>query len=124
MKLAISSTGNTLESPFSPRFGRADFMILIDSETREWEALPNPGTSAGGGAGPLAVQFVSEHGAAAVISGRFGPNAYGALEAAGIQTFLAKEGTVAQVFEQYLAGDLEQVNSATGPEMHGGGHYR
>lgn len=123
MKLAISSTGNKLEAQYSPRFGRCAYFIIIDTETRDWEALPNPGADAGGGAGPLAVQFIDEQGVQAVVSGRFGPNAYGALEAAGMQTFAAEDGTVGQVFEAYLAGELEQVTGATGPEMHGGGRH-
>jgi len=120
MKIIITASGNQIEHPFNPRFGRADFFILIDSETRDWKALANPAAEARGGAGPQAVQFLVRQGAQAVISGSFGPNAYAALEAAGIAAYVASEGSVAEVLQQFLDGQLEQVSAATGPERHGG----
>ena len=121
MKIIISASSNKMDQPFSPRFGRADYFILIDSATREWEAFPNPAVNARGGAGPQAVQFIAEKEAEVVISGRYGPSAFTALEAAGIQAFIGYQGTVSQVFEQHLAGELESTNTATGPELHGKG---
>ena len=123
MKIIISATSNKIDQPFSPRFGRADYFILIDSETREWEALSNPAAAARGGAGPQAVQFIAKTGAQAVISGRYGPSAFTALEAAGLQAYIAKAGTVNEVLDQYLAGELESTNTATGPELHGKGQH-
>ncbi len=119
MKIIITAASNKIDQPFSPRFGRADYFILIDSETREWEAFSNPATAARGGAGPQAVQFIAGKGARAVISGRYGPSAFTALEAAGLQAYIAKEGTVNEVLDQYLAGELENTTTATGPELHG-----
>ncbi len=119
MKIIISASGNTIDHPFNPRFGRADFFILIDSETRAWQALPNPAADARGGAGPQAVQFLVKQGAQAVVSGSFGPNAYAALEAAGIAAYVASGGSVAEVLQQFIDGQLEQVKAATGPERHG-----
>ena len=121
MKIAISAISNTLEAQFSPRFGRCDFFIIIDRETRQWQAYPNPAASARGGAGPQAIQFIADKGAKAIISGRYGPSAFSALEAAGLQAYLADDGTVNQIFEKFLAGELENTLEATGPELHGKG---
>ena len=104
MKIIITATSNKIDQPFNPRFGRTDYFILVDSETREWEAFSNPAADARGGAGPQAVQFITEKGAEVVISGRYGPSAFTALEAAGIKAYIAAEGTVNEVFEKYLAG--------------------
>ncbi len=123
MKIIITATSNKIDQPFSPRFGRADYFILIDSETRDWEAFSNPATGARGGAGPQAVQFIVEKGVEAVISGRYGPSAFTALEAAGLQAYIAKEGTVNEVLNQYLADGLENTTTATGPELHGKGQH-
>ncbi|MFL7894182.1 MAG: NifB/NifX family molybdenum-iron cluster-binding protein [Anaerolineales bacterium] len=121
MKIIITASSDNMDQPFSPRFGRAEYFILIDSSTRAWEAFPNPAIHTRGGAGPQAVQFIADKGADVVISGRYGPSAFSALEAAGIQAFIAYQGTVDQVFEQHLAGELESTNTATGPELHGRG---
>ncbi len=119
MKIAITATHNKIDQPFNPRFGRADFFILIDSETKEWEALPNPAASAGGGAGPQAVQFIAQKGAEVLISGRYGPKAFTALQAAGIQPYIAETGTISEVLEHYMAGQLTLAGSASGPGFHG-----
>ena len=85
MKIAISISGNKLESPFDPRFGRAAAFCLVDSETGEWSSHENPALSASGGAGVQAAQFIAKLGAQAVISGAYGPNAADTLSPAGIE---------------------------------------
>ena len=122
MKIIITANSDKIDQPFNPRFGRAEYFILIDSETREAQTFANPAADAGGGAGPQAVQFVASHKPDVVISGRFGPNAFSALKAAGIQAYVASDGTVGDVLQQYLDGHLEQVGDATGPELHSRGH--
>jgi predicted Fe-Mo cluster-binding NifX family protein len=121
MKIIITATSHKIDQPFNPRFGRADYFILIDSESRKWEAFANPAADARGGAGPQAVQFITNKGAEAVISGRYGPSAFTALEAAGIKAYLAKDGTVDEVLDKFLAGELESTGTSTGPELHSKG---
>ena len=121
MKIIITANSNKIDQPFNPRFGRAEYFILIDSETREAQAFANPAVNARGGAGPQAVQFIASHKPDAIISGRFGPNAFSALEAAGIKAYLANGGTVSEVLEQFLADQLSEAGEASGPGMHGRG---
>ena len=120
MKIIITASSNTIEGPFNPRFGRADYFMLYDSDSQEWSAFQNPAADASGGAGPQAVQFIAGKNPEVVISGRYGPSAYTALEAAGIKAYIANAGTVSQVLGQFLDGQLTQVAAATGPSMHGG----
>jgi predicted Fe-Mo cluster-binding NifX family protein len=119
MKVAITSSGNDINSQFNPRFGRCDYFIIVDTDTKDWEALQNPAVNATGGAGPQAVQFIAQQGVEAVIGGRFGGNAYNAIATAGIQAFSAGAGTVSEVLDKYLAGELRQVSGASGPGFHG-----
>ena len=121
MKIIITASSNTIEGPFNPRFGRADYFMLYDSDSQEWSAFQNPAADARGGAGPQAVQFIAGKNPDVVISGRYGPSAYTALEAAGIKTYIANTGTVSEVLRQFLDGQLAQVGAATGPSMHGRG---
>jgi predicted Fe-Mo cluster-binding NifX family protein len=119
MKIIITATSDKIDQPFSPRFGRADYFFLVDSETREAEAFGNPAADARGGAGPQAVQFLANKGAEVVISGRYGPSAFTALQAAGIKAYIASSGTVSEVLQQFLDGALEKTSAATGPGLHG-----
>jgi predicted Fe-Mo cluster-binding NifX family protein len=125
MKLAISISGNKLESPFDPRFGRAAAFCLVDSETGEWTAHENPALSASGGAGVQAAQFVAKLGAQAVISGAYGPNAFDTLSPAGIEMYLAPTDetlTAADVLAMFKAGKLSKAAAAAHAGLHGGQH--
>jgi predicted Fe-Mo cluster-binding NifX family protein len=122
MKLAISISGNKLESPFDPRFGRAAAFCLVDSETNEWTAHENPALSASSGAGVQAAQFIAKLGAQAVVSGAYGPNAFDTLSPAGIEMYLAPTGvtlTVADVLVLFKAGKLSKTATATNAGHHG-----
>ena len=121
MKIIITASKDNIEEPFNPRFGRADFFMLYDSESQDWSAFQNPAVNASGGAGPQAVQFIAGKNPEIVISGRYGPSAFTALEAAGIKAYIANAGTVSDVLGQFLDGQLTQVGAATGPSMHGRG---
>ncbi len=118
MKLAISSSDGKFDTPFSARFARCEAFIFIDTETRSWETIPNPAADASGGAGAQVVQFLADNGVEAAITGRYGPTAMSALNAAGIQAFVAASGTPKELLEKFLAGELEQVNAATGQKLH------
>jgi predicted Fe-Mo cluster-binding NifX family protein len=113
MKIAISATSNNIDAAFDPRFGRAVYFIIFDTESEDWQAHPNAAANASGGAGIQAAQFVANQGAEAIISGDFGPNAYQALSAAGVRMFVAREGTVAALVEQFKAGQLQEAQSPT-----------
>jgi predicted Fe-Mo cluster-binding NifX family protein len=118
MKLAISSSDGGFDTPYSARFARCETFILVDTATRAWEAKPNPAFDARGGAGAQVVQFLANEGVEAAITGRYGPTAMTALKAAGIQAFVADSGTAAELLDKFLAGELEQVDAATGSSRH------
>ncbi len=113
MKIAVCSSGNTLESLADPRFGRCAYFMIVDTETFEFSASQNPGVMSAQGAGIQAAQVVSSHGVSAVIAGNFGPNAYTALSAAGIHTYTGASGTVKNAVEQLKNGQLQEVVAPT-----------
>ena len=119
MKVIITAITDNIEQSFNPRFGRSDYFILVDTERKDWQAVQHDEASEPGGAGPQAVQFIADKGANAVISGRYGPSAFTALNAAGIEAFIAKQGTVNEVLDQFLADELESVSAPTGQGFHG-----
>jgi len=120
VKIAISATSSDIHAPLDPRFGRGAYFVILDTESGVWKSHPNAAVGAGGGAGVQAAQFMAGHGVQAVISGDFGPNAFTTLQAAGIQMFMARQGTVAEAVEQFKAGALPSVNAATHGSKHGG----
>lgn len=45
VKIAVSSTGPSLEDLVDPRFGRCSYYLIVDPETFEFEAVENQGRS-------------------------------------------------------------------------------
>ncbi|NHW44216.1 MAG: dinitrogenase iron-molybdenum cofactor biosynthesis protein, partial [Candidatus Verstraetearchaeota archaeon] len=76
MKICVSATSNSLDSLVDPRFGRCPYFIIVDSETMQYEAIPNPAVYAASGAGVQAVQLIVSKGVEVVITGNVGPNAF------------------------------------------------
>jgi predicted Fe-Mo cluster-binding NifX family protein len=124
MKLAISTASPQPDARLDSRFGRCAYFVIIDTETREWDAHPNPAANAGGGAGTQSAQFIANQGVGAVVGPRFGPNAFTVLDAAGIQMYAASRGTVEELVDDYLAGQLKPVTEAAQSGHHGGRRHR
>lgn len=121
MKLIVTTTAPELEAPVDPRYGRGAYFVIVDTDTMQWEAHPNEGVNATGGAGSQAAQFAAQHGVEAVISGDFGPNAYIALAAADISMYLLGTSRTGQeAVANWTAGALQQVHAPTGAGRHGG----
>jgi predicted Fe-Mo cluster-binding NifX family protein len=107
MKIAIATSGKTLESQVDPRFGRCPYFLLVDSETDEFEAIENQAQQAFQGAGVTAAQTLANQEVKAVIAGNFGPNALRVLNASGIKTFGGVSGmTAQQALVQFKEGKL------------------
>lgn len=91
MKVAITSTGNSLDSTIDQRFGRCAFFIIYDTETSGVEILPNPNKDVQEGAGPASVQLVASREVKKIISGEFGVKIKSLLDSLGIQMVVYKE---------------------------------
>lgn len=72
MKVAITSTGNSLESLLDSRFGRCSYFVIYDTENHSMEFIPNPNKENIEGAGPASVQLIASKGVVKVVSGEFG----------------------------------------------------
>jgi predicted Fe-Mo cluster-binding NifX family protein len=107
MKLAVTSQGDHLQSPLDPHFGRARFFLVVDTETGAFSAIDNGvNLDAAQGAGIQAGKRIAELGVEGVITGHAGPNAFSALQAAGVTVHTGASGTVADAVEQFKAGML------------------
>ncbi len=116
MKIAVTSTGAELDSEMDPRFGRCPYFLFVDTEDLSHEAVKNESVTLGGGAGVQTAQMVAQRGVASVLTGNCGPNAYRALEAAGVEVIAGCSGTVRQAVQKFTSGEykaIEQPNVAS-----------
>ena len=118
MKIAITSTGASLDSQVDPRFGRAAYFIVVDTETMEFECVKNENVAAGGGAGINSAKLVADLGVEAVLTGNCGPNAHRTLTAAQVKVYTGAQGTVDEAVEHLKSGKLsEATNSNVEPHF-------
>jgi predicted Fe-Mo cluster-binding NifX family protein len=107
MKIAVTSKGTNLDSQVDPRFGRAAYILVVDSETLEFEPLDNKeNANALKGAGIQAAKMVSEKGAKVLLTGFCGPNAFKAMSAAKIGVANDADGSVRDAVKAYVEGKL------------------
>jgi predicted Fe-Mo cluster-binding NifX family protein len=113
MKLAVTSQGKQLDSPVDPRFGRARYFLVIDTEADTVTVADNSqNLNAAQGAGIQAGRNVAQLGVSAVLTGHVGPKAFTTLEAAGIAVYTGAGGTVAEAIAQFKAGELTAAGQA------------
>jgi predicted Fe-Mo cluster-binding NifX family protein len=114
MKIVVSAMGADLDATVDPRFGRAAFLLIIDSDTGALlEAVDNStGRDAAQGAGIHAAALVADKDVKVILTGRVGPKAMPVLEKAGIQVVSDVSGTVREAVEQFRLGSQDQVSSA------------
>ena len=113
MKIVITAQGKELSSEIDPRFGRAKWLIVVDTESGDLQAHDNAvNLNAAQGAGIQTGQNIANLGVEVVITGNVGPNAFKTLNAADIKIFLAQKQTVAEAIDSFKAGKLKEVDQA------------
>lgn len=113
MKVAVTSQGPDGDCQVDPRFGRAKYFIVLDTDGEEVFTLDNgQNLNALQGAGIQAAQNVIDVGVEAVITGSVGPKAFAALQAGGVEVYTGATGLVKEVIEQFKAGQLRRAGRA------------
>ncbi len=113
MKAAVTATGGDVSSEVDPRFGRARWFLIVDTESDAVVAIDNSvGVEAGHGAGVASAQTVIDQGVSCVLTGHCGPKAFRALEAAGIDVLLGVSGSVSSAIERWRKGEFKAADGA------------
>ncbi len=138
MKVAVTTTGPSLDAAIDPRFGRCSHFVFVETDDMSFEAVQNPNISLGGGAGIQSALLLSEKDVKFVLTGNCGPNAHQTLSAAEIGVITDCSGVARNAVEQFKNGQLntvdkpnvddhfgmatdERVQTMTGGSMGGGG---
>ena len=91
MRYIITSKGETIQSKFDLRFGRAAWLCIYDKKTDSADFIENQNKNLNGGAGTKTATMVAEMGVTKIISGDFGPKAKSLLERLDIQMIILDE---------------------------------
>jgi predicted Fe-Mo cluster-binding NifX family protein len=111
MRIAVTSTGKELISDMDPRFGRAKYFVIVDSETLEYEVAENKqNLNLPQGAGIQAAKTIVDQKVDVLISGNCGPKAFQVLNASGVIVVTGAHGRVIDAVTQYKSGKLETTD--------------
>jgi len=109
VSVAVSAEGRTLDVQVDPRFGRCAYFLIVDPATMSFDVVENASVASAQGAGIGTAQMIAGKSVEAVLTGNCGPNAYQALEAAGVKVVTGVSGTVREAVLAYKDGMLQPV---------------
>ncbi|RJR29165.1 MAG: dinitrogenase iron-molybdenum cofactor biosynthesis protein [Candidatus Latescibacterota bacterium] len=113
MKVAFTTSGDSLDAALDARFGRAPRFLVCDTDSGAVEVIDNQkGMDAAQGAGIQAAQTVARAGVQAVVTGHCGPKAFRVLSEAGVAVYTTDAATVAEALERFRSGALTEARSA------------
>ena len=122
MKICIVSSGLNLNSPVAPRFGRAQYFLILDEKGNLEETISNPGVLTRGGAGIAAAQKIINQGVRILITGNIGPNAIGVLGTTNIEIFSCPLNVeVKEAFLMWKSNKLTLIKKPSVPDHFGHG---
>lgn len=113
MKVAFTTSGDSLDAGFDARFGRAPKFLVYDIDKKTFEIADNgESVEAAQGAGIKAADRVARMKVDCLVTANCGPKAFEVLNAAGIKVYNATASTVADALEQFTANRLKEMNTA------------
>ena len=115
MKVAVSAMGPSLDDAIDARFGRCAWFLIVDTESMAFEAVANPNSTAGGGAGVQSAQLVAGQSVQAVLTGNCGPKAFEVFNAVGIPVHVGVRGSVRDGVQQFQQGAVTRAPGANVP---------
>jgi len=116
MIIAVTAKEGSIQSEVDPRFGRAAYFMIANSQTGEVFAHDtSEGVNAANGAGTGAAQLLAENKVDILFTGSVGPKAGEVLKTAGIKVRVNTAGTVDLVLDQF-ASDIQAQSEVGGQE--------
>lgn len=103
MRIAVTATSSDPNCEMDPRFGRAVFHLVYDTEADSWTVLDNASNrDAAHGAGITAAEGIVRSGAEVLLTGQCGPKAMDVLVRGGVKIIEGQEGTAAEAVRRFL----------------------
>lgn len=120
MKIAITTLGNTPSDAIDQRFGRAEYILILDENKAPLDCIQQGRLAPASGAGIAMAQKLVDAGVDALITGHLGPNAWQVLSASDIRLYQAVDGTANDNLDALMQNSLSPI-SAAGPAHRGRG---
>jgi predicted Fe-Mo cluster-binding NifX family protein len=113
VKIAFTTSGETLSAALDARFGRAPKFLIYDTDKDDFEVIDNSqNVNAAQGAGVQAAETIVRSGSVGLVTGNCGPKAFRVLAVAGVEVYNTDAPTVAEALDRYRSGKLTPARSA------------
>ncbi len=109
MLILIGSDENNLQSRVAKRFGHANFFILYNTETKNYEAFENKDE----GHNHENLKAFLDKGVEAFIVGNIGPHAFEIINTPRSKVYLARKMSVSESIDKFISGELEHLSEPT-----------
>lgn len=117
MKIAIPVNEKSMKAKVSENFGRAEYFLIYDLDSKGNDFIDNKAASTPGGAGIIAAQTVVDSGVDVLITPRCGKNAADVLLAGGVKIYKSEDISVEENIEKLKEKELHLLE-----EIHSGFH--
>jgi predicted Fe-Mo cluster-binding NifX family protein len=108
MRIAVTARGTDAGSQVDPRFGRAQYILILDESGALLDVVNNWANQAAmRGAGIQTGKLLADKKVDVLMTGHCGPNAFTALRAAGIKVVVNQSGTVRDAVDRLNRKQVE-----------------
>ena len=111
MKIAIFANGSDLNAKVAHRLGASECLLMIDADSGEFEAMPNPAGAGRHGAGVQAIALAVNRGAKVILTGYCSPAIVHKFKENDIEILTGMAGSVKDAVEQYKKDRFERMNA-------------
>ena len=112
MKIAVTSTGPTLEHFVGMRAGHCRYLLIVDLDTMQYEAMQNPLVALRGpAAGKLFAQLMLQESVHIILIGACASNRLKILSGAGIAILVGMTGCVRGIIDQFKRSCPSEASS-------------
>ena len=109
MKIAIAAKGTNLDAKIEKRLGLAKYLLIVNLDTGEYEALEIPFKPGEQGLGINITLLALEKGSGAIVAGYISPRISNALSKEGIKVIPYKECFIREFLDAYHRGEIDNL---------------
>lgn len=114
MNIAVTTVGPDLHDEVDQRFGRCAYFLIVDTDTMDYRAIPDPNVEAPSGAGIASAELVAREGVEVVLTGECGVHAFDALSRLGVKVVTDVKGKAIDAVRAFVR---RERSFAEGPNI-------
>ncbi|MBN1926610.1 MAG: NifB/NifX family molybdenum-iron cluster-binding protein [Prolixibacteraceae bacterium] len=108
MEYLVASSGDTLDSKVSGRFGHSNYFLVIEPNTMEFEVFPGVSKEESQHLGRYMRKGIEKF-----ITGNIGPSAFTEVMTAGGKVYLCRNMPVVEAVKKVKNGDIQPLQEPT-----------